>query len=556
MRNAGRLPILALLAAACGADAPAVPADAALPADAPLAPDGNVADARPADAAPADAAAPAPVVLRKARTRRIGRLFGTERTPIEPIGLIGSDLGVSFTQAGRLWFLFGDSWTTQPFLSAWDTDSVAWTSPELPANGSVPPLTWLLGPGGRFMSLSIPTIDLLAFNVPVEGVPMGDRTYVFATTGWNGSVHARSVLAHADGLGFASLVLDHAVATTRFFNIQVVAEGDVLWIFASGPYRKSPVYLARVAAATLADRGSWRYWDGASFVAGEDRARPIVDVSCVGELSVRRHPTLGLYLMAYNCDTPRGVVLRTAPAPTGPWSAGEVLFDPGADADGGYEVFLHARTSAVGFDDGLSERGREEEWGGEYGPYLIPSYFGEGPRGVHRLVYVLSTWNPYAVHLMETVLVEEGVTAPPAPNPGAGLPPTTLRNADFSQGLDGWQRSGDAFVTFTGADGRPRLTTFVQPEGDGVVGAMWQELTVDATVRALEFAVHGGHAVVELVHGADVVRTTRGRDTNASELPVRWRLGEYRGETLRLRIRDDETGPWGFIGVSGFTLRY
>lgn len=550
------------LLAGCGSSSggAGAAADARGVVDAPLRDAGAPVDAAVAvlDAAIADAAvdaAPAAVTLHKVSTRRLGPLFGTERTPLEPIGLIGTDLGVSFVQGGKLWFLFGDSWTTPQWNSAWDTDSIAWTSPTAPVNGSVPPLTWILGPGGRFMSLSMPSINLLAMNVPVEGVAMGDRTYLFATTGFDGNVHARSVLAHADSLEFANLTVDHAVTTTRFLNIQVVPEGDSMWIFASGPYRKSPVYLARVAAATLADRSSWRYWDGAGFVAGEDRARPIVDVTCVGELSVRRHPTLGVLLMAYNCGDPRGIVLRTAPAATGPWSAGEVIFDPGADADHGYETFMHAQTSFAGFDDGLSERGREEEWGGEYGPYLIPSYFRDGPAGVHRIVYALSSWNPYAVHLMETVLVEPGVTPPVEPNPGAGLPATTLVNGDLSAGLDGWQKSGDAFVTFTGGDGKPRLTTYVQPKGDSVVGAMWQEITVDATVRELDFSVHGGHAVVELLHGADVVRTTRGRDTNDTELPVRWRLGEYRGETLRLRIRDDETGAWGFISTSGFTLR-
>jgi hypothetical protein len=36
---------------------------------------------------------------------------------------------------------------------------------------------------------------------------------------------------------------------------------------------------------------------------------------------------------------------------------------------------------------------------------------------------------------------------------------------------------------------------------------------------------------------------------------VRWQLSDLRGETLRLMIRDDETGPWGFIGTTGFDLR-
>lgn len=114
--------------------------------------------------------------------------------------------------------------------------------------------------------------------------------------------------------------------------------------------------------------------------------------------------------------------------------------------------------------------------------------------------------------------------------------------------------SGDAFVTFTGADGKPRLTTYASPLGDGVVGTLSQAFTDDATTSTLSFFIHGGDAAVKLYRGSDVVRATRGRRTNAPETPVIWRLEELRGETVRLVVDDDLTGPWGFVGVSGFTL--
>jgi len=47
--------------------------------------------------------------------------------------------------------------------------------------------------------------------------------------------------------------------------------------------------------------------------------------------------------------------------------------------------------------------GRDTEWAGEYGPYMIPS-----PErthdGVTTVYFVLSTWNPYSVMLMKTDL--------------------------------------------------------------------------------------------------------------------------------------------------------
>jgi hypothetical protein len=545
-----------LLCAACSGtpaatfDAPPAPTYDAPPAagaDAPatVRPDGPTA----APDAP-------PLTLTKVRTEYVGKLFGTERTPLAPIGLIGTDLGVSYVQSGTLYFLFGDSWTIPADVAFWNDDSIAETSPAWPADDEVPPIFWHLDPSGRFRSLRIPGVDLGGMNVPVEGVPAGDRTYLFASSGFDAKtgIHSASALGHFAGGDDSAIVLDHAVASAKFINVSVVPDADALWIFGSGPYRRSPVYLAHVALADLPDRSAWRYWNGHDLVAGESAAQPVVDVSCVGELSVRRHPTLPLYIMAYNCDTPRGIVFRTASAPTGPWSDGQVIFDPGPDADHGYGFFMHARPSVVGYDDGLAEPGRDEEWGGEYGPYFVPTWFADGPPGVHTITYTLSSWNPYAVHVVRTVFTEPGAIAGPASNRGAGLPATKLRNGDFTAGLSGWQTSGDPFRVFTGADGKPRVTTYGDA-GDATMGKMWQSFTVDGIVSEIDFAVHGGHAAVQLWHGADLVRSTHGRDTNDVELPVRWRLDMYRGETLRLVIDDELNEPWGFVGTTGFSFR-
>jgi hypothetical protein len=107
----------------------------------------------------------------------------------------------------------------------------------------------------------------------------------------------------------------------KFLNVSVVAEGDTLWIFGSGHYRQSAVYLAKVASAHLVERDAWTYFRGYQqgapvFGPSESSAVPLVSASCVGELSVRRHEGLG-YLMAYNCDTPRGIHLRFARQPAG-----------------------------------------------------------------------------------------------------------------------------------------------------------------------------------------------------------------------------------------------
>jgi hypothetical protein len=553
--------IAADAAAAVDADVE-VDVDAGIGADAEPNEDAStVADAS-ADDASSDGGArdSGPIVLAKAYTEHLGRLTETPLNPLRPLGMIGTDLGVSFEHDGRLVFLFGDSWLTGPDLSRWDDDSAAWTELAYPADGTLPRLNWYQNGAGTFLTLAVPGVNLKGFNVPVEGLVLGGTTYLFFTTGFSNATgrHTHSVLTHLASPDFSSIEVDHVVPSDKFFNVSIVSEPSTLWIFSSGHYRQSAVHLAKVAPEDLIDRSRWTYYRGLSngqpeFGPDEASAVPIVDASCVGELSVRKHPALELYLMSYNCDSPRGIHLRYAPSPVGPWSEPLIIFDPAPDQDRGYQHFIHANRDVLGYDDGLSEPGRESEWGGEYGPYLIPQWFTTPSPGVHSILYVLSSWNPYQVHLMRTVLTEPGATAVP-PDRGAGLPPASLVNGDFANGTTGWQAAGDPFAVFIGDDGRPRLTTFVEPEGDAATGRLWQDFTVDSLTSELRFEVHGGTAAVELLRGTEVVRSTRGQNANSPELPVRWQLSSYRGETLRLMIRDDEVGAWGFIGTTGFEL--
>ena len=53
--------------------------------------------------------------------------------------------------------------------------------------------------------------------------------------------------------------------------------------------------------------------------------------------------------------------------------------------------------------DTLSDPKRDDEWGGEYGPYVI-SRFTTGANGKCRIYYTMSTWNPYQVVVMRTDL--------------------------------------------------------------------------------------------------------------------------------------------------------
>jgi hypothetical protein len=53
--------------------------------------------------------------------------------------------------------------------------------------------------------------------------------------------------------------------------------------------------------------------------------------------------------------------------------------------------------------DNIHNPGRENEWGGEYGPYQF-EHFAVGDDHSTTIYFTMSTWNPYEVVLMKTIL--------------------------------------------------------------------------------------------------------------------------------------------------------
>ncbi len=510
--------------------------------------DGLVGD-RPVDAGldAADAAGdayvdPHPAAgYEKRYTEVLGRLVGTTTSPL-PAGVGGVAQGVTFPASGKLVALFGDG------TPKYD-DHVGFAPIELPSSG-LPPISWAPAP------LSVPSVDLGRGNVPVEGLVVGGTSYVFFATGWDETSrrYLGSALAHGAG-DLGSLTLDFAHTTSKFVHVSVVQEAGTAWVFGSGAeFRRSPIYLAKVSADALGDRTKWSYLGDGGFGPDESKARPLIDHGCAGELSVRKHPRLATWVMAYTCSVPRGVLVRLAPSPEGPWSAAINVMD-GTLEDGGAGRTTHVPFALAGHDDGLSDAlARVDEAGTQYGAYLVPEWFDAEatPDRTFAIVYTLSTFNPYTVWLMRTVLGEPGTVAAPEPK-GVGLPKAALVNGEFEDGLDGWTQSGSIRL-YTAADGKKRVTTSGSITGDSATGTLSQDFTIDETTSQLEFLIHGGDASVKLLRGAEVVRQSWGRRSNADSKVV-WDLRDLRGETVKLLIEDTLTGPWGFVGAGAFTLR-
>ena len=395
-----------------------------------------------------------PYPRRLAGTSRIAQLTGEfDRTGWNGIGtppyahnrtesavrIRGTDLGVSFPHRERTYFLFGDTWRVDQPEDWVNLDSIAYTDDTNARNGL--DLTFFYDPPRVSDGIS-----QREFEVPIDGVSAGDSMLVFFSTDHHKvdgyDLMGRSVLTRCDDDGFAFTYLAD-LSRYKFLNVSVqraaldrataAAMGlpgvtDVLWIWGSGRYRSSDVYLAVTPFEPLL-RGDLdlRFFSGSRRITtwsrSEEDATPLFCNGAVGELSVRWNGLLGRWLATFNSDNPRGILLHSAPAPWGPWTQRPLMvFDPFHRADpadpcsgDGYGRFMHIGWSDNRCDhvqDDMFTPGsfRDDGWGGEYGPYQISNYSERAEGGAVHLYFSMSTWNPYQSMLMRTEITPGDLT--------------------------------------------------------------------------------------------------------------------------------------------------
>lgn len=317
----------------------------------------------------------------------------------ERFGVIATDLGSSFEHKGRLYFLFGDTWGRPG-----GKDVLAWTTSNDP---EAILLDFHRAPDGKWLPLAVPGVRLGPFEVPSYGVSIGGDIYVVLTTDHSPEkTMGRSVVARSrdDGRTFDKL---YDLSDDKFINVALWTSGQWLYVFGSGDYRRSSVCLARVKPADFRRPSKLSYLSGMDaggspqWSPRQRDATPLFEHDVVGEFSVAFCEPVGRYVMLYNSTKPRGITMRSAATPWGPWSDGQVIFNPWRDE--GYGHFIHLPFRLHGGGKTFHDPQREAEGGGEYGPYII-SRFTTGTAEQCRLYYTMSTWNPYQVVLMRSDL--------------------------------------------------------------------------------------------------------------------------------------------------------
>ena len=329
-------------------------------------------------------------------------------------GIVGTDLGNSFEHDGKVYFLFGDN------AARGARDPIGYsesTDPDSPLR-----LDFLSARPGSFVPVGSPGISMGPFEVPVAGLSLGGTMYVVVSTNHSPDRSTdRSVLLRFDATtrSFSAGRELSQLPNGRFIKmtLRLVPQGLAglptdaphVLIFGSGEYRRSNAYLAAVPAQSFVSGENTRYFAGLDGPAPrwadrEDAAVPIVAHPTIGDLSVIYVPRLGLWLMTYDSRDPRGVLLRYAALPWGPWSEPLLLFTLVRDQALG--SFVHDPRQRP--DDGLAGpvAGHDDPalvTGGAYAPYLIER-FTQLQESALTLHYLLSTWNPYVVVRMRSTL--------------------------------------------------------------------------------------------------------------------------------------------------------
>jgi uncharacterized protein (TIGR03437 family) len=375
-------------------------------------------------------------------------------------GLLGNDLGYSFEHSGKLWFLFGDTQPTATFKGKPNSQT---DSPRTPADNDAVGFTtgtnveqclkldFVRDSIGAYQSPVVldtkgqPAITLGDFEVPISGIDVSGRMFVIFLT--NDSVLApisgatRSVVGVSDDDGntyhylYDFSVPSCSTCDAKFFNIAMYSWTDGYLYFwgSSHPPRRSPVFLARKLATTMATAGGMQYFTGLAkdgvtpnWSSSEgDAVRLFQDVDgtppapkdCTGELGVDYNTFLQRWVMLYNCGNntqanPAGVFMRFAPQAWGPWGAPQTIFN--GYRDRGHCFFIHRGVTATSpACDQVGNPGREDTQGGAYGPYFLSNFTtGDTASGASTFYYMLSTWNPYIEVVMKTTIQSAGQTAP------------------------------------------------------------------------------------------------------------------------------------------------
>jgi hypothetical protein len=364
--------------------------------------------------------------------------------------VLGADLGIPVEHGGTLFLFFGD---TVGYQGIWPAgqgpDSIAYaadpasmvaTDPSLlcsdltfltlsPQNSIGPTVDpavqadfaggYMTPPPGHSISeyvhhppsSSFPSIPGV-FEVPSGNFDYGDSIYLFYTTVQSSSdtTMMASYLAQwgpsspggppvpggAPGYQILYQVDERFDGSSplhgHFVNIAGVPSpaGDFLYMFGTGDYRKSFIYLARKPLSDLASPGGYEEYDATSgtwsAAGAQPSPGPIVSDAQYGETSFRYFHAVDRWMML--AASTLGMEARFADRPEGPWSDAILLTTPA----------FYVEYCCIPDDNCQGKQFLNCDKTGPYGSYLLPEIQVHSD-GSFTVAHTLSSFAPYNVAL-------------------------------------------------------------------------------------------------------------------------------------------------------------
>jgi len=404
-------------------------------------------------------------------------------------------------------------------------------------------------------------VDMGIDDIPHAGVSLNGTIYLGIKTGNvslgngnNDQSHDYSLLATFDettqtftsGHTISTLPDGHFVGPTFYLAVAgilgtppPVSPEPVMLIFGVGAFRASNVYLSVIPSTEFASgvdqngNGATRYFSGMSngqptWSSSESSAVPVVtDLDpahpTISNVSVFYSQPLGLWLMVYDGGrgslSTEGLYFTYALHPWGPWTTPQLVFDACRDKGFGNFIFYYYATAAENTCPSAMPAGvtSAPNSAGPAGPTIGDQTANDphttrgatyAPAFVERftiisgntlkLFYMFSTWNPYAVVMMESDFnISSEVTTLPHVADGNGFDTLILLintgTTDASYSLQFFNQSGapvtypldptQSGMTGTNAAGAQAI---VRTAGSGSTTHLgWGQLTAPAGVKGM-----------------------------------------------------------------------
>lgn len=312
-------------------------------------------------------------------------------------GVYGTDLGIMWDNGrGEVLVAFGDSYGREwggdgagPAHADWRCNILARTTARDLDHGLPlePVITRPDGSAGQVLERDR-TVEHEETVIPTSGIAVGDLNYLhyMSVDRWGDPGHWRTnhggIAVSEDGgrswrMPRAARWINEPKRPRTFdrprdhpFQLGAFAGADAEHVYLLGTPngRFGSASLARTTRDGVLRAAGYEYWTGNGWAPGDPFAAVPVMAGPVGELSVRYHEELGRWLAVHLDEHRAALVLRSAPALTGPWSEGTVL---------------------------VSARDHPAPYGGFLHPW---------PTGGPTIYFTLSQWGPYNVTLMRATL--------------------------------------------------------------------------------------------------------------------------------------------------------